>query len=251
MTNNFVTTKRRKICQVAGHYFINSKGEPMMITLKDRVIHLLDRGAWKLLGPEGDRLVRQGGKYHIDIDEQVTWGTNLLRVNFGEAILTIALPPESPKPLHFSCCECRTSCEHVGAAFSLILEEKLSLGLSAPPPEKFPVESLSDEELTREAINERTDRARTERMTLKSMNTSELWTDYTITSHSSGKSYRVALRGWERGDSYCSCPDFRKNTLGPCKHPLSTIQEVKKRFGKTVRERPYQVKDIGVHLRYG
>jgi hypothetical protein len=251
MTNNFLTTKRRKICQVAGHYFINSKGEPMTITLKDRLSHLTYRGACKLLGPEGDRLIRQGGKYHIDIDEQVTWGTNLLRVNFGEAIVTISLTPESSKSLHFSCCECRTSCEHVGAAFSLILEEKLSLGLSAPPPEKFPVESLSDEELTREAINERTDRARTERMTLKSMNTSELWTDYTITSHSSGKSYRVALRGWERGDSYCSCPDFRKNTLGTCKHILYALQEVKNRFSKAFKKTPYQTRDICVHLKYG
>ena len=115
----------------------------MTITLKDRLSHLTYRGACKLLGPEGDRLIRQGGKYHIDIDEQVTWGTNLLRVNFGEAIVTISLTPESPQSLHFSCCECRTSCEHVGAAFSLILEEKLSLGLSVPPPDKLPVESLS------------------------------------------------------------------------------------------------------------
>ena len=222
-----------------------------MITLKDRLSHLTYRGACKLLGPEGERLIRQGGKYHIDIDEQVTWGTNLLRVNFGEAIVTISLTPDAPKSLRFACSECRTSCEHVGAVFSLILEEKLSLGLSAPPPEKFPVESLSDEELTREAINERTDRARTEKMTLKSMNTSELWTDYTITSHSSGKSYRVALRGWERGDSYCSCPDFRKNTLGTCKHILYALQEVKNRFSKALKKTPYETRDICVHLKYG
>ena len=55
----------------------------MTITLKDRLSHLTYRGACKLLGPEGERLIRQGGKVHIDIDEQVTWGTNLLRVNFG------------------------------------------------------------------------------------------------------------------------------------------------------------------------
>ncbi len=223
----------------------------MTITLKDRLSHLTYRGACKLLGPEGERLIRQGGKVHIDIDEQVTWGTNLLRVNFGEAIVTISLTPESSESLRFSCSECRTPCEHVGAAFSLILEEKLSLGLSAPPAEKLPVEGLSDEELTREAINERTERARTEKMTLKSMNTSELWTDYTITSHSSGKSYRVALRGWERGDSYCSCPDFRKNTLGTCKHILYALQEVKSRFSKALKKTPSQTRDICVHLKYG
>ena len=212
----------------------------MTITLKDRLSHLTYREASKLLGPDGERLIRQGGRYPIDMDEQVTWGNNLLKLNLGEAIITISLNPESPKSLRFACSECKTSCEHVGAAFSFILEEKLALGLSAPPPERLPVESLSDEEMIRQAIDERKERARTEKMTLKSMNPAELWTDYTITSHSSGKSYRVALRGWERGDSYCSCPDFRKNTLGTCKHIMHVIEEVKKRFSKAIRETPYR-----------
>jgi hypothetical protein len=223
----------------------------MTITLKDRLSHLTYREACKLLGPEGERLIRQGGKYDSDISEQVTWGDDLFRLNLGGATVTISLTPEKPKYLRVACSECSEACEHVGAAFSLILEEKLSLGLSAPPPERIPAESLSDEALVKLAIEERAERAKTEKMQLKSMNREELWTDYTVTSHSSGKSYRVALRGWERGDSYCSCPDFRRNTLGTCKHLLYTIQEAKNRFSKTVRERPYQVKNIGVHLRYG
>ena len=128
----------------------------------------------------------------------------------------------------------------MGAAFSLILEEKLSLGLSAPPPERRPVESLSDRALMNQAIEERVERARTEKMQLKSMNKNELWTDYTVTNLASGKSYRVALRGWERGDSYCSCPDFRKNTLGTCKHILYALEEVKKRFSQNRKKYPLQ-----------
>jgi len=222
----------------------------MTITLKDRLSHLTYREARKLLGPEGERLIRQGGKYPIDLDEQITWGNNILKLNLGEAIVTISAVPEGPKSLRFACSECTIPCEHVGAAFSFILEEKLALGLSAPPPERLPVESLSDEEMIRQAIEERKERARTEKITLKSMNPAELWTDYTITSHSSGKSYRVALRGWERGDSYCSCPDFKKNTLGTCKHIMHVIEEVKKRFSKAIREKTCQIKNISVHLRY-
>jgi hypothetical protein len=48
----------------------------------------------------------------------------------------------------------------MGAALSLVLEEKLSLGLSAPPPERVPVESLSEEELIVRAVAERSERAR-------------------------------------------------------------------------------------------
>ena len=111
-------------------------------------------------------------------------------------------------------------CEHLGAAFSLILEEKLVLGLSAPPPEKIPVESLTDEELIRQELEDRIERAEKQKMKVQSMDKSVLWTDYSATNYTSGKTYRVALRGWERGESYCTCPDFRKNTLGTCKHIL-------------------------------
>jgi SNF2 family DNA or RNA helicase len=78
-----------------------------------------------------------------------------------------------------------------------------------------------------------------------------LWTDYVVTSQSSGKSYRIALRGWEPGESYCSCPDFRKNTLGTCKHILYAIESVRKKFPKKIRETPSEIKDLCVYLQYG
>jgi SNF2-related domain/Helicase conserved C-terminal domain len=222
-----------------------------MIPLKDRLSHLTYRQASKLLGPEGDRLIRQGGKYDFNIEEQVEWGENLLKIHMGEALVTFFMAPERPRTIGFTCSECAKACEHLGAAFSLILEEKLALGLSAPPPEKVPVESLSDKELVKLAIEERAERAKTEKMSLRSTDGRRLWTDYSVTNRSSGKTYRVALRGWERGDSYCSCPDFRKNTLGTCKHILYALSAVKKKFHNSLLEKPYQVTAIAVHLRYG
>lgn len=222
-----------------------------MVALKERLSQLTYREAQKLLGREGERLIRAGGRFSIEMDEQIAWEDGGLSFDFGDGRVKIFLDPGSPKSLRFTCSACKGPCEHVGAAFSFILEEKLALGLSLPPPERSPVESLSEEELIRRAIEERRERAAAERMTLRSANPSELWTDYTVTNHASGKSYRVALRGWERGDSYCSCPDFKKNTLGACKHIIRVIEEVKKRFPRAVRERPYQVKVLSVHLRYG
>ena len=77
------------------------------------------------------------------------------------------------------------------------------------------------------------------------------WTDYIITSNTSGRSYRVALRGPERGDSYCSCPDYRVNTLGTCKHILYALSRIEKRFSAGQRAQPYQQKHYAVHLTYG
>jgi SNF2 family DNA or RNA helicase len=222
-----------------------------MINLKDRLSQLTYRKACKLLGTEGERLIRMGGKHDIDIESQVMWEDGLLKINFGEAVVTFLLTPDMPRSLRFRCSKCTTTCEHLGAGFSLILEEKLSLGLSAPPPERVPVENLSDAALINQAIEERLERARTEKLQLKSTNKSGLWTDYTVTNLASGKSYRIALRGWERGDSYCSCPDFRRNTLGTCKHILYALEQARKRFDQRARNTPYRNRDMAVHLRYG
>ena len=222
-----------------------------MFTLKDRLAHLTYREACKLLGHEGESLIKKGGKYDLDISEQVKWEDHSLRIDLGEALVTLSLDPQSRKGLRISCNQCPQVCEHSGAAFSLILEEKLSLGLSAPPPERQPFETLTDEELVGQAIEERAERARTEKMKYKSMDPKELWTDYAVTNSHSGKTYRVALRGWKRGDSYCSCPDFRKNTLGTCKHILFVMEGVKKKFKAKEKNTPYQPDHVAVHVVYG
>ena len=64
-------------------------------------------------------------------------------------------------------------------------------------------------------------------MTLRSADPSTPWTDYTTTSHLSGKTYRVALRGFDAGQSYCTCPDYRTNHLGTCKHILNAQSKVR------------------------
>ena len=163
-----------------------------MLNLKDILSHLTYRKACKLLGPQGEKIIRAGGKYDVDLVEQVRLNNSLFRLNLGEAVVSIGLDPQKEHRLNFRCSSCTTSCEHQGAAFSLILEEKLALGLAAPPPEKVPVESLSDEELVQQAVEERAEKAGTEKMRINSLSPRELWTDYTVTNYASGKTYRVA-----------------------------------------------------------
>ncbi len=158
---------------------------------------------------------------------------------------------EARNRLQFNCTACQTLCEHVGAAVSLILEEKTALGLAAEPDEERPLESLSETELVEQALRDRQERASTEKFRFKSADPQRPWTDYTITSALSGKTYRVALRGEERGQSYCSCPDFRTNTLGTCKHILHVLRRVRRRFPAAVRRRPYRNREAFVHVLYG
>src|SRR5256885_9036741 len=96
--------------------------------------------------------------------------------------------------LRWNCTVCETLCEHVGAAFSFILDEKMTLGLAAPPPERVPVETLSEQELIERAIEERRERARTERMIVKSAGPEQPRADYAASNTISRQTDRVARR---------------------------------------------------------
>jgi len=229
------------------------------LTLIDKLSRLSYSQTVKLLGSDAPKLLRAGDRWDFRIEEDAYLGEDLFRLKFplatGESesarvAVTIRLMAECYDRLHWSCTACESLCEHIGAAFSLILDEKMTLGLAIPPLERVPVESLSERELIERAIEERRERARAERLTVKSADPKQPWTDYVATSTISGKTYRVAVRGHEPGESYCSCPDFRTNTLGTCKHILHVLAKLKRRFTAAELQRPYERKTISVHVEY-
>ena len=229
------------------------------LTLQDRLSRLSYRQACQLLGPDGPKWLREGAAAYQDIEipRDVYFRGDLFRLKLpGDrgrpgAVVTITLATSARDRLQINCTACHRACEHQGAALSLVLEEKTALKLAAIPDERRPAETLSEEELVEQALEERRERARTERFRLKSADAKRPWTDYTITSVLSGKTYRVALRGEERGQSYCSCPDFRTNTLGACKHILHILNWARRRFAARVRRRPYRNREAFVHALYG
>ncbi len=230
------------------------------LSLRDRLSHLSFIDACKIIGPDGKKLIQESGHlWDIDPVEDALLTGDLFRLKFPlekddkePTIVTITLMAEVRQRLHWNCSKCFSACQHVGATFSLILEQKSALGLAAPPPEpRTPVESLAEDELVERALADRAERAQSEKMKVVPIDETRPWTDYVVTSRVSGKSYRVSLRGLENGDSYCSCPDFRTNTLGVCKHILNVTQKVKRRFTVQQLAKPYRRKHLGLHLRYG
>ncbi|MBM3707584.1 MAG: helicase, partial [Actinobacteria bacterium] len=104
------------------------------LTLKDRLSRLTFTQACKLLGPEGSKLIMQGGKFEINlIEENVFLDNKLFQLFIDGAVVKINLNGNVAGHLHFNCNKCQAPCEHVGAAFALILEEKTILGLAKPP----------------------------------------------------------------------------------------------------------------------
>lgn len=225
--------------------------------------------ACQMLGDEGGKLIRVGNRFtEIESDQDVFLGGDLLRINLadcsakcggpddepefvGDVTVTMTLQSARSKQIQTNCNSCDSHCHHVGAALGYLLDSKSVLGLAMPPDESVPLENLTEDELLARAMAERQKRADEETMRVRSADASTPWADYVTTSHHTGKTYRVSLRGIEPHQSYCSCPDFRTNGLGTCKHILHVAAKVKKRFGVAALEQPYKRKHVSLRLHYG
>jgi hypothetical protein len=221
------------------------------LSMRDRLSHLSFDEACKLLGPNGKRLLIRGGGMELASADALRIDDHEARADWepGPRGLSsrITFDPAKRGRLRAECSVCSTACVHVAGLLSILLEQKTDLGLAVPPPE---LPRPDDEaELVAQALSERADRAKKERMRIRSSDPETPWTDYQVTSAISGKTYRVALRSDVRGESYCSCPDFKTNTLGTCKH-IMKVSARTQAFPAAVRKRPYRRTRVTVHLRY-
>src|SRR5262249_7622242 len=72
--------------------------------------------------------------------------------------------------------------------------------------------------LREEQIDIRRRRAIEGKCTIKNLGRTRVFSEYQVVTPVTGGRYQVSIRGFEVGDNACTCPDFRTNTLGTCKH---------------------------------
>ena len=225
-------------------------------SLKDILSHLTFAQATKLLGDRGkERLMAGSSLYQaeLDLDADASFDGDSFVLDLHDATVTMRLSDAHRHRLTCACSACgldNPECQHVPAAFSIILEEKTALGLAKPPPERVPVESLSEEELIALALREREERSHAEKMRITPTDPRRIWGDYSVFNPASGRTYHVSFRGWERGQSYCDCPDFRKNTLGICKHIMRVAASARRKCSRPGAVNPWQPSQIEVYLDY-
>ena len=57
------------------------------------------------------------------------------------------------------------------------------------------------------------------------------FSEFRVGNPQSKASYRVAIRGLNAGENYCSCPDYATNELGTCKHIEFVLARLEKKRG--------------------
>ena len=72
---------------------------------------------------------------------------------------------------------------------------------------------------------------REQKFALENTGSEPVFFEFRVTNATSRGHYRVAIRGTDAGENYCSCPDYATNELGTCKHIEFTLAKLERRRG--------------------
>ena len=94
--------------------------------------------------------------------------------------------------------------------------------------------------------------AEKQNFSVKNIGDHPVFSDFKVYNPASGNEYKVAIRSYEFGDNFCSCPDFKKNGLGTCKHIEFVLKQLKENskndeYWMKGYSRPYS----SISLKYG
>jgi len=102
-----------------------------------------------------------------------------------------------------------------------------------------------------EQIERRRERAREEILKIVNKGSHPIFSQFEVKSVS-GRAYRVEIRSLDEMQNSCTCPDYKTNLIGTCKHIEGVLiylkAEYDKKLEKLVKERP---RGTQVYLRYG
>ena len=104
--------------------------------------------------------------------------------------------------------------------------------------------------LREEQIDLRRRRARSANLQIENLGKNRVFSDYKVTNPQTKGQYTVAVRGFDTGDNTCTCPDFKSNTLGTCKH-IEAVLEKLQADGDPGKRRKAAVTRPEVTLDYG
>jgi len=90
------------------------------------------------------------------------------------------------------------------------------------------------------------------RLKISNVGRETVFSEFAVTNPRTNGTYRVAIRGQELGENFCSCPDFAVNTLGTCKHIEGVLARLRRtRGGKAALAAGFRPAYSEVFLRYG
>ena len=105
--------------------------------------------------------------------------------------------------------------------------------------------------LREEQIDIRRQRARAGNFAIENLGKNRVFSDYRVTNPESGGQYEVHVRGFDLGDNTCTCPDYKANTLGTCKHIEAVLDTLQADAPAHLQKKKAAVTRPEIYLHYG
>jgi superfamily II DNA/RNA helicase len=105
--------------------------------------------------------------------------------------------------------------------------------------------------LREEQIDIRRRRGKAGKFQIDNLGKNRVFSDYRVTNPDTAGQYAVAIRGFDVGDNTCSCPDFKANTLGTCKHIEAVVDTLQADLPAHLQKKKAVVTRPEIYLHYG
>ncbi len=212
-------------------YIIPDIGEMKDKYIKSETVY---RSGQRLVDNEMCTLVSESGnKFNFIVEDRFD--------DFNVTISTIIKNSASQVDLSFQCsCSSRLDCcPHTAAALILFRikydEEKSKSSLESS--------QYTKKEMIKRVLKERQERAAKEKFEIQ---LTENIHGFHKLKTEGGTTYEITIRDFDSGNGYCSCPDFKTNKLGTCKHLIFAVDYLKKKYKnlKSLQNQDYPVIEI-------
>ncbi len=142
---------------------------------------------------------------------------------------------------HRCACASMLKCCHHAAAALLMLEEDFRK--AEEKKRSGEGEPYTREEMIQRVLREREERAEKEEYTLSVAD--NIYGIHRLKS-ASGRVYELTIRDFDKNSGYCTCPDFKTNKLGTCKHLIYAQQQIHRKYPvkKLTETQPYPFVEI-------
>ncbi len=212
-------------------YVIPDIGEIKDKYIKSETVY---RSGQRLVDNEMCTLVSQSNnKFNFSVEDK-----------FDDFNVTIVLIPKnsaSQVGLSFQCdCTSHLDCCPHSAAALILLEMKYDeeKNKSSSEPTRY-----TKKEMIKRVLKERQERAAKEKFEIQ---LSENIHGFHKIKTENETTYEISIRDFDTDNGYCSCPDFKTNKLGTCKHLIFAVSYMKKKYKnfESIKNHDYPVIEI-------
>lgn len=104
--------------------------------------------------------------------------------------------------------------------------------------------------LREEQIGLRRERAKAEPVEIENVGQNRVFSDFRVTNRKTGGCYTVVIRSLEGDDNSCTCPDFRTNNLGTCKHVEAVLEHLTRKSSPGTKKKRAIITRPEIDLHY-